>query len=68
MSTIKISLTDNDYVVQAGTDLEFDEKQDTQFSNFIDRLKEELAIGQTATLEIEGLKNDPVKFEITQSA
>ena len=65
MSTIKISLKDNDYVVQATTNMKFDDQQDRQFSNFINRIKEELAVGQTETLEIEGL-DKPVRFEITE--
>ena len=63
MSTIKFSLKDCDYVVQADTKMEFDGQQDWQFSHFLKQIQEELAVSQAATLEIDGT-DFSVKFEI----
>jgi len=62
---IKISLIDNDYVVQAKTDVSQNEQDDT-FRNFIGQIKEELVTGQTAYLEIEDPGNDLITLEISQ--
>jgi len=63
---IKISLIDNDYVVQAKTDL-IQNGQDDTFRNFLEQVKEELVTGQTAYLEIKDPKKDSVTFEISQA-
>jgi len=63
---IKFSLIDNDYVVQAKTDV-IQNGQDDTFRNFIEQIKEELVTGQTAYLEIEDPENDLVTLEISQA-
>lgn len=67
MKHIKLSLIDNDYAVQASGDLDLSEKLNVVFTKFIERLREELVTGQTATLEIEGLAEKPVSFIIAQA-
>ena len=62
MNTFKLSLINSDQAIQARTDLD-----DTQFSSFIKRVKEELVTGETATLEIEGYEKSSLRFEITQA-
>ena len=66
MKKIKMSLFDNDHAVQAKTDMNFDHNQKEMLTTFIRQINEELVTGATALLEIEGLQNDPVTFEITQ--
>jgi len=61
---MKISLIDNDYVVQAKTDLALNGKDET-FRNFLQEIKEELLPGQTAYLEFENSETDPITFEIS---
>jgi hypothetical protein len=61
---MKISLIDNDYVVQAKTDLALNGKDET-FRNFLQEIKEELFPGQTAYLEIEDSETGPITFEIS---
>ncbi|UCD88958.1 MAG: hypothetical protein JSW04_10955 [Desulfobacterales bacterium] len=63
---IKISLIDNDYVVQAKTDVAQDGQDDT-FRNFLEQIKEELVTGQTAYLKIEDPKKDLVTLEISRA-
>ena len=67
MKQIKFALIDNDYAVQARESLDVDEKFNSVFARFIDQLREELVIGQTATLEIEGFAENPVSFTIAQT-
>ena len=61
---MKISLINNDYVVQAKTDLAQNGPDDL-FRKFVQQIKEELVTGQTAYLEIEDAQKDPITFEIT---
>ena len=61
----RIALIDNDYVVQAETDLALDGKDGT-FRKFLQEIKEELLPGQTAYLEIEDSESDPITFEISR--
>ena len=63
---MKIALIDNDYVVQAKTDLALN-GQDETFRNFLQEIKEELYPGQTACLEIEDSETSPITFEISRS-
>jgi hypothetical protein len=67
MKHIRLALIDNDYAVQAEGALDVNEKQNSGFARFIDQIREELTIGQTATLEIEGLTEKPVSFTIAQA-
>jgi len=64
---VKISLVDNDFVVRAKTDFDI-EGHDDPFTKFLKQIKEELLPGQTAYLEIEDSKADPITFEISQFA
>ena len=63
---MKIALIDNDYVVQAKTDLALN-GQDETFRNFLQEIKEVLIPGQTAYLEIGDSEMDPITFEISRS-
>ena len=62
---MRIALIDNDYVVQAETDLALNGKNET-FRKFFQDIKEELLPGQTAYLEIEDSESDPITFEISR--
>lgn len=61
---MRIALIDNDYVVQAKTDLALNGKNET-FRNFLKEIKEELLPGQTAYLEFVDSETDPITFEIS---
>lgn len=65
MSQIKLSLIDNDYVTQAKTDISVDEIKNKELMEFFTRLKDELVIGDTEFLTIEGLQKEPVNFRIS---
>lgn len=65
MKHIKFSLIDNDYEVQTQTDFDVDEKQCQVMANFFNQITEQLATGQEAHFEIEGLQQRPVTFTIT---
>ena len=65
MSRIKMSLIDNDYVLQAKTDINVDTSQNRELTGFFNRLKEELLIGETEFLTIEGLQKEPINFRIS---
>lgn len=67
MEKIKISLFDNDQAVQAKTNMNFDDNQKEMLAAFIRQVNDELVTGSTALLEIEGLQNDLVTFEITKA-
>ena len=63
--SMKIALVDDDYVVRVKADLSR-EKEEEQLEHFFRGIEEELITGKTAFLEIEGLDNDPVTFEISK--
>lgn len=65
MSRIKLSLIDNDYVTQAKTDIFVDDIKNKELMEFFTRLKDELVIGDTEFLTIEGLQKEPVNFRIS---
>ena len=65
MKNIKVSLVDNDYVVRAKMDLSGNEENNALIK-FIQHVDEEFMPGETAYLEIEGLKKNPVTFEISK--
>ena len=62
---MKMTLVDDDYVVRAKADISRKKEVD-QLENFFREIEEELITGKTAILEIEGLENDPVTFEISK--
>ncbi len=64
---MKISLIDNDSVVQAKTDLALS-GQENPLRKFFQQITEELIPGQTAFLEIEDSTTDSITFEISQFA
>jgi hypothetical protein len=66
MKTIKISLVNNDQVVQATKNLNLDESADHSVAAFIRQIREELVTGETAFLEIKGLQKDSLTFAISQ--
>lgn len=63
---MRISLIDNDYVVQVKTDI-VQNGPDDPLRKFVKQVQEELVAGQTAYLEIEDGHKDSVTFEITQA-
>ncbi len=65
MKHIKFSLIDNDYEVQTETDFDMDEKQCMVMAKFFTQIAEQLATGEEAHLEIEGLQEKPVVFTVT---
>ena len=67
MKNLKLSLINNDYAVQAHTDLNFSNHTMDHFIDFLNNIKEELVTGQTAIFEIEGIERDPVVFTISQA-
>jgi hypothetical protein len=62
---LTIALIDTDQVVRAKTDLS-EKGQGESFRKFLRQMKEELIPGQTAYLEIENSKTDPITFEISK--
>lgn len=65
MANIKMELIDSDYVTRAKLDLGGIPKKDN-LEMFLREIDEELFIGKTASLEIEGLNKHPVTFEISK--
>ncbi|MFC1820656.1 hypothetical protein ACFLZG_06185 [Thermodesulfobacteriota bacterium] len=63
--SLKMSLIDNDYVVRSETNFALEGKDD-KFSGFLKKINDDLVIGETAYLEIEGSEMGPVKFEISK--
>jgi len=63
MSSIKMELVDNDYVVKAKTELVLNGIDDS-LGKFFRLIKEELITGETAFLEIEGHDMKPITLEI----
>ena len=58
MENIKVSLFDNDRVIHAKND-------GSSLTNLFEKIREEFISGETAYLEVEGLRENPVVFEIT---
>lgn len=65
MKDLKISLIDNDFVVNAETRLKIRSKSGSAFMKFISEIEEELATGKVAYLEVDGLSKGPVTFSIS---
>jgi hypothetical protein len=66
MKSIRISLVNNDHVVQATRELNENEIADHSMASFLQQIREELATGETAYLEIQGIQKEPVTFAISQ--
>ena len=67
MINLKFSLIDNDFAVSAKSNLSIHDDADFEFAKFLRRIEDELAAGDTASLEIEGLHNHPVTLTISHS-
>ncbi|MFO7964883.1 MAG: hypothetical protein R6U50_13245 [Desulfobacterales bacterium] len=67
MKNLKFSLIDNDYAIQACTDLDISDSTMDLFMAFLKSMKEELITGQSVYFEIESADNDPVMFTVLQS-
>ena len=67
MKNLKFSFVDNDFAVNAETNLTINDDSDFNFVNFLRKIKNELITGETAFLEVEGLNRDPVTFTISHS-
>ncbi len=67
MKNLKFSLVDNDFAINAETNLELNDKGDQSFERFLRSIEEELVTGETAYLEIEGLHKAPIKFAISHT-
>lgn len=63
--TITIALIDDDQMVLAKTDLSGG-TQGEAFGQFLRQMKADLLPGQTARLEIDGIKSEPLCLEITR--
>ena len=63
--TITISLIDDDQMVLAKTDF-FGGTQGEVFARFLRQVNADLLPGQTARLEIDGIKSEPLCLEITR--
>jgi hypothetical protein len=58
MENIKVSLFDNDHVVHAIT-------EGSSLDKIFKKIREEFITGETAYLEVEGLRETPIVFEIS---
>ena len=67
MKNLKISLIDNDSVVNAETSLKIQSKAGCAFTKFFSEVEEELVTGKSAYLEVDGLGKGPVTFCISNS-
>ena len=65
MGDLKFSLIDNDFVVNAKTNFSIHDDADFAFAKFLREIEEKLVTGETASLEIEGLHDNPVTFTIS---
>lgn len=65
MKSINISVIDNDHVVRTKTNFPVNEKND-MIIKLIEHISDGFVPGETAYLEIEGFKKDPITFEISQ--
>jgi len=63
MSRIKMSFIDTDYALRASTDVEM-EASGGGFSDFIEQIREEMATGGSAFLEIEGANGKSMTLSI----
>lgn len=67
MSRIQMSLINNDFQIRAAADIDLSDVQNLGFSEFLERLQEDLDTGETAWLEIQGMRR-PVRISVAQSA
>ena len=63
MNRIKMSFIDTDYALRASTDVEM-EASGSGFSDFIEQIREEMATGGSAFLEIEGANGQAMTLSI----
>ena len=67
MKNLTFSLIDNDFAVNAKTNLSVNDDAGFAFTKFLREIEDELVTGETAFLEVEGLNNNPVTFTISLS-
>ena len=67
MNQIRMSLVDNDFVIKAKTDIDINAIQNQELIKFFNLLKEELVIGETEFLTIEGLQKEPLSLRISET-
>ena len=65
ITAFTISLVDNDYTVCANTDLDFNGNE-VSFKKFLREINEELIIGKTAYLKIEGYEPGTITLEVSK--
>ena len=66
MSNIEMALVNNDFNAQRKARFQLNTKESKVLENFLREVKEDLATGQTAFLEIEGFQND-ITFTLSAS-
>jgi len=66
MNRIRMSFIDNDYAVRARTDVET--AGETGLGRFLEEIREDLATGDTAYLEIEGEDGKFMTFSIAEAS
>ena len=67
MKNIKLSLVDNDYIIQNHTTLHLNDEDGMVLTQFLKDIRDELTIGQTACLEIEGAQGEAITFSVSCS-
>jgi hypothetical protein len=69
MKSVKISLVDNDYMVRTKTSLSLNDENEKNdvFMAFIRDITDGFVPGETAHLEIEGVRSKPITFEISRA-
>jgi len=65
MAKITMLLVDNDFLIRSKFDLECIAEENA-LERFLQEMNEELGTGMTAHLEIEGIKENPIVFEISK--
>ena len=68
MKKITLTLSDNNYTVQAKTDIDLDSHQDNTLKKLVDKIESGLYSESAAYLSIEGLTKKPVILTITECA
>ena len=63
--TIKLSLIDNDYVIQTNTNLELKDKEE-QLKKFFSDISDELITGKVAFLEIDSPGSEILTLEVSK--
>ena len=67
MKNLTFSLIDNDFAVNAKTNLSINNDEGFAFTKFLREVEDGLVTVETAFLEVEGIHNNPVTFTISLS-